>query len=238
MRMGNIKLPNGLTWQIIVGGADVPSISIPIDQLEGMSAEDIGTMVLRCVPEAQRSAAYLFADESDYWFNNINAESIAQYEAILEGFKDDPRVAKAYEDLQEEKARFELRQARKLANAPATPRKDAGWRRRRMYMLAEQYGWQCHYCGTTLLSHEEIRERYTVGEGFDEERQQFAESYTVLPPGVYWPTLDHKIPVSDGGTNELDNLALCCHSCNSKKSNRYTYNQFVALMQQERKASL
>jgi 5-methylcytosine-specific restriction endonuclease McrA len=33
-------------------------------------------------------------------------------------------------------------------------------------------------------------------------------------------TFDHLIPKFLGGTNELDNLVICCAVCNSKKGNR------------------
>lgn len=33
-------------------------------------------------------------------------------------------------------------------------------------------------------------------------------------------TVDHKTPISKGGTNKLDNLCMCCASCNSKKGNK------------------
>jgi hypothetical protein len=29
-----------------------------------------------------------------------------------------------------------------------------------------------------------------------------------------WPTLDHVIPKSEGGTNSADNLVACCRRCN------------------------
>ena len=34
-------------------------------------------------------------------------------------------------------------------------------------------------------------------------------------------TIDHKKPVSRGGTNHINNLQCMCRSCNSRKSNRY-----------------
>jgi hypothetical protein len=38
-------------------------------------------------------------------------------------------------------------------------------------------------------------------------------------------TIDHIIPVSKGGTNNLDNLCLACFHCNRKKSNKlYTFD--------------
>ena len=33
-------------------------------------------------------------------------------------------------------------------------------------------------------------------------------------------TIDHKTPVSRGGTNKLENLCICCQSCNSSKGNK------------------
>lgn len=38
-------------------------------------------------------------------------------------------------------------------------------------------------------------------------------------------TVDHVIPVSFGGKDELSNLVLCCRSCNSRKSNQVSLSQ-------------
>jgi hypothetical protein len=35
-----------------------------------------------------------------------------------------------------------------------------------------------------------------------------------------WLSIDHVIPISKGGCNCLDNLKLCCRSCNSRKGER------------------
>lgn len=42
-------------------------------------------------------------------------------------------------------------------------------------------------------------------------------------------TIDHIIPLSNGGTNDLINLVLCCFWCNILKSNK-DYNEFKAIM--------
>lgn len=37
----------------------------------------------------------------------------------------------------------------------------------------------------------------------------------------YWKSsIDHLIPLAEGGSNSLFNLVLACHSCNSVKANR------------------
>ena len=45
-----------------------------------------------------------------------------------------------------------------------------------------------------------------------------------IPPDKRYLHLDHIIPKSDGGTNHIDNRALLCQPCNSKKSNTMSLN--------------
>jgi len=51
-----------------------------------------------------------------------------------------------------------------------------------------------------------------------------------LEPDGDW-VLDHKIPLSDlfDDFQNPDNLCLCCTDCNKEKSNKYTFDEFMAL---------
>jgi HNH endonuclease len=40
-------------------------------------------------------------------------------------------------------------------------------------------------------------------------------------------TIDHIIPLSKGGTDEIDNLALACFHCNRQKSNNLSYKDVL-----------
>ena len=45
-----------------------------------------------------------------------------------------------------------------------------------------------------------------------------------IPPDKRYLHLDHIIPKTDGGTNDIDNRSLLCPPCNSKKSNTMSLN--------------
>lgn len=62
-------------------------------------------------------------------------------------------------------------------------------------VLAETYGPTCFYCGHDLI----------VSFGI------------ALSRGQWIATIDHKTPLSRGGGNHFDNLALACRGCNGAK---------------------
>jgi 5-methylcytosine-specific restriction endonuclease McrA len=74
---------------------------------------------------------------------------------------------------------------------------------RYMFSLGLTDGWRCHYC------HVELGD--------------------VSQHAPNMPTLDHKVAVINGGTDELDNLVLCCSRCNSRKNRHHTYESYLAL---------
>lgn len=61
--------------------------------------------------------------------------------------------------------------------------------------VLSEYGWVCHICGLSI----------------DPEAKPRTPGY---------PTADHIIPRSHGGSNTLDNLRPAHWSCNSRRGNR------------------
>lgn len=76
--------------------------------------------------------------------------------------------------------------------------------------IAEDFGWRCQYCGRQVR----------VG----------------LNAGRDLATIDHKTPLSRGGTWKRFNLTCACKWCNSLKNNR-TAEEFMALPAYLRDAS-
>lgn len=102
--------------------------------------------------------------------------------------------------------------------------------------LAERDGgWFCHYCKIQLVpvGTPVTDERYfhRVRVRNYEKRYSYKLVYQPLPEYDF-PEVDHKLCKAKGGTNDLDNLVLCCGLCNYSKATR-DYDEFVAWMQSE-----
>ena len=52
------------------------------------------------------------------------------------------------------------------------------------------------------------------------------ETYITLRPEYRDGTVDHVMPVCKGGSNDMDNLVLCCWECNTSK-NVHTLEQWA-----------
>ena len=106
-------------------------------------------------------------------------------------------------------------------------------RRKRAEYLAELSGWACHYCQRELNSCQEIastkRAEMLYGHGMIGYYGFRELMQGIDPDPKRLPTLDHKLPQSKGGTHEIDNLVLCCRSCNSQKGFSRTYESFLAM---------
>lgn len=50
-------------------------------------------------------------------------------------------------------------------------------------------------------------------------------SYCLKKVGFGTDSIDHKTPISRGGTHDYENLAIACRSCNTRKRNR-TFNEY------------
>ena len=75
-------------------------------------------------------------------------------------------------------------------------------RRATLFTLAQKYGWVCWYCNLPLKP---------INRGFGSRNNGTLEVRDVSTH------LDHIVPKSCGGTNDIDNLALACEMCNHAK---------------------
>jgi hypothetical protein len=78
-----------------------------------------------------------------------------------------------------------------------------------MDILATRFGWICHYCGIKLIP-------------YDKENKycELIEGVWVIKDGYAFSQLEHKTPECRGGSNDIDNLALSCPTCNLKKGTK------------------
>jgi 5-methylcytosine-specific restriction endonuclease McrA len=87
-------------------------------------------------------------------------------------------------------------------------RKAFGSKRQRLYIrLVERDGLTCHYCHAKLASAD-------MSEGW---AYHAASDAWMLTPGYRYCHIDHVIPMSRGGSDDLSNLVLSCSTCNEAK---------------------
>ena len=106
-----------------------------------------------------------------------------------------------------------------------------GARTARAAFLGARDGWVCHYCHCNLSTVMDKQQTVIAVNLYEHKVITYAEFQSMLatvnPSRCPSPTIDHKLPQADGGTHDIDNLVLCCGDCNSEKSARFTYAQFL-----------
>ena len=77
--------------------------------------------------------------------------------------------------------------------------------------LAERDGgYFCAYCGAELIEDNQLA-KHVIRIG------RLTIISFIFPPDKKQITVDHVVPRSKGGSHKLENLVLCCGSCNSSK---------------------
>jgi 5-methylcytosine-specific restriction endonuclease McrA len=76
--------------------------------------------------------------------------------------------------------------------------------------LADRDGMICHYCGKRIHFAKDVRKEIRA-RGVDIDRY----GYKLID--MLAATVDHVIPRSKGGTDDLSNLVLACNECNRTK---------------------
>lgn len=173
-------------------------IIIPVCQIDGLSPEEIGEIVLDMIPTAKtcyaEHVAVAYIGSNQLYQRNASGESLENMIfrdlPLLEKHQNDkyarPEIfSEAIRFLREMKDRYEARELRKRFKVhPA--RKEVSKNYDSLFMrVGRRDGFHCGNCKITKNLH-----------------------------------LDHIKPVSVGGTSEAENLQLLCGSCNSKKGDK------------------
>lgn len=78
-------------------------------------------------------------------------------------------------------------------------------------------GMFCHYCAIPLIR-------------ANPHKPHAIEDWAKRGKGI--ASVDHKHPTSRGGSSKLENLVLCCYTCNEKKGDS-TYEMFLRSLRLE-----
>lgn len=97
--------------------------------------------------------------------------------------------------------------------------------------LAKRDGWVCRYCSTALVPKGRFGESpyYTTMPFYDDFGNLLSYGH-ILNQGYALYAVDHIHPYSKGGTDDLNNLALACITCNSQKRDK-SVDEFLAWRQ-------
>lgn len=93
------------------------------------------------------------------------------------------------------------------------------------------YDVSCEYCGAPTVELQSARFRSL---SITENRiRRMKKKWNISFSDVLRceRTMDHRLPKSKGGTNNENNLAICCKLCNQTKSNYYSAESFEKAVQ-------
>lgn len=177
---------NDRKWYVEAGGFP-DAVIVPLDTIDGMTAEEIGTMVLSLTPEIDYGHAVLLLDKyhqrqlkEDFYEADELQRDLEQCEKYSEREPELGKLAVVLRNLLD----------RKLRKVSTSSQKKKQMRdelavvyEQRFVEIGRRDGFKCCACGSTS-------------------------------PNLQ---IDHVMPISLGGNNDLDNLCLMCPSCNQKK---------------------
>ena len=86
-----------------------------------------------------------------------------------------------------------------------------------------RFAWDYYNLNTSTIRNPEIKQKFLKMQGDKMECCHCGNK-----DGDF--EVDHKIPLSRGGKDEINNLQILCKSCNRKKAKRFDYKQNVLVM--------
>ncbi|MED4040374.1 HNH endonuclease [Niallia taxi] len=94
------------------------------------------------------------------------------------------------------------------------------------YNLSRQFqnfAWDYYNLNTSKIRNPELRKKFLRMQG-----NNMKCLHCATQEGKF--EVDHKIPLSRGGKDEINNLQILCKNCNRKKSNRFDFKLNVLVM--------
>ena len=86
--------------------------------------------------------------------------------------------------------------------------------RARAHLVIERHGSECYYCGAPLVQIKKLHHTQLI--------KVTGRHVSWIKDGVVrqdlFLTLDHLVPVSEGGSNSLNNLVPACSKCNNARN--------------------
>lgn len=180
-----VVLKDGRTWYAVTDtwNRKQGAVIVPVDEIAGLSDEEIGSLV------------HVVAKEVPYARAHDTAENLLAYGSTIQAMRNTPDAEKYLAELE-----------------PFIDRSDVIRRAYdRLYEVVE---------AKQQRTARSLKERDTVKTAYDHLFIAIGrrDGFSCARCGAAFELeLDHIIPVSLGGTSDLDNLQILCRPCNQKK---------------------